>query len=128
MTETIGPSGCRVKLRVFSNQDFRFQFTLQDLNGNAYDLTGWSVSMSVRTAISAASAEFSLNSTAANANGSVITFPDAEDGEVEVYISVDDITTPAVGTYYYDIVFTDGAGDQAPLLYGSFTIIDGVTE
>lgn len=122
-----------LNLSVKRNGVLRRNFYFTDDNGDALDLTGWSAKMQVRSALGASSSIFTLVETP-NGNDSYIDITDATAGEVEVFVSNDDIdlvpeasaTTDAV-VYAYDIVLTDTAGDFMPFVGGTFTVIPGVT-
>lgn len=125
----------RLNIECFTNQDYRVQFIVQDQDGTKYGFSGWSAAMQIRESLGDTGVPpVSITSASATANGSIITFDTSEDGLCEVYIAEDDLdnlTIPSGSTqkqYVYDIVFTDTAGDQAPLVGGNFTIIEGVTE
>lgn len=123
-----------LNLWVKRNATFRRTFTLNDDAGEAYDVTGWGFELEVRPSLGSGTTTFTVNLTA-NANGSIITITDAEAGEIEVYISNDDIllvpeASPVSDptTYVFDLVATDTEGDFAPFFGGGFTVIPGVTE
>lgn len=114
---------------VYSNSTFRKQHIALTANGDSYDLTGWTVRMQIRNNDAETGTPLlEIDTDAATANGSVVTIEDAEDGELQLYINHQDIADLGPGSYVYDLLFIDTAGDRGPLLRGSFTILEGVTE
>jgi hypothetical protein len=117
----------------YTNQDYRVQLVIQDQGGTPYSFTGWTASMQIRDGVQGASALVSV-STTESGNGSVITFDANEAGLCEIFIAEADLAALTVPdgserkTYKYDAVFTDGSGDQAPLIGGDFVLVEGVTE
>lgn len=123
-----------LNIAVKRNGVFRRIVNFTQNDGTPLDLTGWSAEMQVRSNIGGAVAVFTLTATP-NANDSYIEITDAEAGEVEVFVSNDDLAlipeasdTSESVSYSYDIVLTDTAGDFMPFVGGGFTVIPGVTE
>ncbi len=116
------------------NGVLRFDAPFTDDQG-PLDFTGWTARMQVRTSPGSVPALIDINSTAPNANGSMLSFIDPPSGGIlEVFISNRDLNTLAVGSpvsspaaFAFDVVLTEPGGDFAPYLQGAFLVTEGVT-
>ena len=100
------------------NEDFRWSFQFVDRNDNAYDFTGSTFKMDVRTAADAGSAESALTT----ANGGIVS-TDLEAGTIEVVVAKGALDP---GEYVYDLVRVNGGAEEV-LLFGAVAVVDGVT-
>lgn len=94
-----------------------FIFT-DDATGAAYDFTGDTFKMDVKTSSDAASAELSLTT----ANGGIAS-TDLDAGYITIIIDKADL---AVGSYVYDLIRVTG-GDDEYLMGGTLTVNKGIT-
>lgn len=121
---------------VYRNGDVRQNVVIK-VDGVELDLTGWSAHMEVRPALTdAATPIININSTTPTINGSAISFPDAVNGVLQIFIDNLDMTAAFAlsksrsgeHAYVYDLLLTaPGPGDVDPYLAGTFTVRNGVT-
>jgi len=104
----------RIDFTWWANVDFRRDIAFQDHNGQAIDLSGSTFAMDIKAAAGAGTALVSVS------------IDDAEADEGRLTLSFADGLLEA-GVYVYDLIRID-EGERSPLVYGVFTILDGVTQ
>jgi len=120
---------------VYRNGDVRQDVTI-NVDAVALDLTGYVARLEVRPSLTDATvaAIIDINSTTPTANGSTVSFPDAVNGVLQIFIDDQDMFAFALSkaksgahAYVYDLILTAPGGDVDPYLAGSFTVHNGVT-
>jgi len=109
----------RTNLEVTRGDTKSYQLKFKDENGNAVDITGWTVYFTVKRKV---------NDTDANAVivKNVTSHTDASAGETVIALSCTD--TNLIGNYYYDIQFkTDDDSITTPL-EGTITFKKDITQ
>jgi len=105
-------------LIIYSGNDFKETFEFQDDGGAAIDFSGWTVKSQIRAARRMNAdliEEFTINT------------PDATG---IIFLQLTDIQTKAlaVGTYYYDILFTNTSDFDEIYVEGKVIVKPTVTE
>ena len=114
-----------------TNADFFQQCLVQDQNRDAIDLTGATLTMTLKEDLSEA-AILTLSSASATANGSETSITSATEGAFEITIDKQDFAAlpfgnkAAIGAFY-DIIFTKAGADTIRLARGQFSISKGVS-
>lgn len=114
-----------------TNADFFQQCLVQDQNRDAIDLTGATLTMTLKEDLSGA-AILTLTSGVVTANGSGIIITSATEGAFSLTIDKDDFAALSFGnraaiSAFYDIVFTKTGADTVRLARGQFSISKGVS-
>lgn len=114
-----------------TNADFTQQCLIQDQNRNAIDLTGATLTFTMKEDLSGV-AIFTLTSGSATANGSAIAVTSATEGAFDLTIDKADFAAlsfagRAAISAFYDIVFTKAGSDTIRLARGQFSISKGVS-
>ena len=109
-----------VNLTIRDNADFVEAIKWVDTNGDPYNLTGNTFKMDVRASANAASAEVTLTTDNGGINST-----DLENGTITINVA-DGAISP--GSYVYDLIkITTASGQRVSMMYGTFTVVDGVT-
>lgn len=114
-----------------TNADFFQQCLVQDQNRDAIDLTGATLTMTLKEDLSEA-AILTLSSAGATANGSETSITSALEGAFEITINKLDFASlpfgdrAAIGAFY-DIVYTKAGAETLRLVRGQFSISKGVS-
>lgn len=110
----------QAKITHFDNASLRETLRFVDRGtGTAYDFTGSTFKMDVRTSADAVSATLSLTT----ANGGIVS-TDLDEGTIQLVVDAGDI---AAGSYVYDLIRVNGS-DEEMLMFGEYIVEPGVTE
>lgn len=90
-----------------------YSVTLKDKNGNAVDVTGWTVYFTVKKSVNDKDSKAVISKT--------VTFTDALNGIGKVTFTAAD-TDKTEGTYYYDVKVINATGDPINSDTGKFVI------
>jgi len=101
--------------------DFPYIVTITDSDGVAVDLTGYTFYMTIKKKKSDPDAIAIFKKT-------VTSIPQAAEGIVTITVDRADTLNIQPGIYPYDIKYKDSTGDIRTVIYGNFTIIQGVTD
>jgi hypothetical protein len=124
-------NSARLNICVQDNEDYVRQFQFQS-GDEPIDMTGWTIEMQVKDGFSGP-ALIDLVEGTPTANGSYISFLDAEEGQIELFIAEADIDALVIPvgenrkTFRYDIRVTDLTPVSAVFLAGEFNVQRGVT-
>jgi hypothetical protein len=107
------------ELGIFRGNDFPFDvFVVQSDGVTAVDLTGWSVKCEIRKR---------RNRNAPLVAALTVSIPDPTDGKIYMRLTDTETAELPVGTWHYDILFTDPAGNDFVYMYGEVTVSGTVT-
>jgi hypothetical protein len=114
-----------------TNADFTQQCLIQDQNRDAIDLTGATLTMTLKEDLGGA-AILTLTSGVVTANGSSIIITSATEGAFDLTIDKADFAAlsfagRAAISAFYDIVFTKAGSDTIRLARGQFSVSKGVS-
>ncbi len=101
--------------------DFSYDITLTDENGDAIDLTGYTFYMTVKSKKSNSDEDSIFKIT-------VSSIPSPELGIVTIPVTRDDTLNVPPGIYPYDIKYKTGSDSVRTVLIGNFQLIQGVTD
>jgi hypothetical protein len=98
---------------------FNLDITWYDGSGAVIDLTSYTGQMAIKDAAE------NLLITLSTSNGDITL--GAASPNIILHLSVTDIDTIKVGAAYYDLVLTDGVGNEYAILAGQCNVIQGIT-
>jgi hypothetical protein len=104
-----------VNITWFKNVDFERVFKFTDQNGDTFDWSADSFDMDIKTARGSGAAALTA------------TIDDTDADESTIVVSWADGAL-AVGTYYYDLIRIDAGGIRHLMMFGTITILEGVTQ
>lgn len=109
----------QANLTIRDNADYVKPLAWVDQNRSVYDWTGCTFAMDIRTSADAVSATLALTT----ANGGIAS-TDLANSTITINIGPGDIVP---GAYVYDLVKIDAGSVRETLMFGTATVVDGVT-
>lgn len=105
---------------ITEDDDRTYSLTFKDSDGNAIDITNWTVWMTIKKDIGATDGEAVIQK-------EVTSHDDPTNGKTSV--KLEDIDTDGLGGFYfYDFQITDGNGDKYTILKGQVGFEQGITD
>tara|TARA_B100000287_G_scaffold363099_1_gene356680 strand:- start:96 stop:434 length:339 start_codon:yes stop_codon:yes gene_type:complete len=104
-------------LLIYQGADFTIDFTVENDNGTAFNLTGYSVACKIKKHYTSSS---STTVTAA------ILSP-ATAGQIQLSLTNGQTAAMKSGRYVYDVVITSASGTKSRVLEGTVSVLEGVT-
>ena len=108
-------------LKRYRGDTYKHLLVIQDSNGNPIDITGYSFILTI-------------NKERDPTDGSNIVLTmtgvieDAAEGKVALQPALNDINAADIGSWYFDIQQTDGAGDIRTLVKGRYDILQDISK
>lgn len=108
-----------INMLVYRGDDFSMALTFKDLNQDPIDISGWTISFTVKdkTYKSDVDAKISID---------VTTHVDPVNGKTGIFVS-HDLTDPLEGVYQYDLQFTTNESVIKTFARGQINFIDDVS-
>ena len=102
---------------IYQGSDFNIDFTVENDNGTAFNLTGYSVACLIK--------KHYTSSTSTTVTAAILS--PATAGQIQ--LSLGNAVTAAMksGRYVYDVVITSSTGVKSRVLEGSVSVLEGVT-
>ena len=102
---------------IYQGSDFNIDFTVENDNGTAFNLTGYSVACLIK--------KHYTSSTSTTVTAAILS--PATGGQIQ--LSLGNAVTAAMksGRYVYDVVITSSTGVKSRVLEGSVSVLEGVT-
>ena len=104
-------------LLIYQGADFTIDFTVENDNGTAFNLTGYTVACKIK--------KHYTSSTSTSVTAAVLS--PATSGQIQLSLTNGQTTTMKSGRYVYDVVFTAASGTKSRVLEGSVSVLEGVT-
>lgn len=107
-------------LKEFKGNGINKTLTFQDENGNAVDITGWTVYFYVKNSPS----DIDSN---AEIQHDITNHTNPTQGETAIDVAGSK-TSSLTGVYWYDISYDTGAGERVTVLFGNIKFEEGVKD
>jgi hypothetical protein len=104
-------------LLIYQGADFTIDFTVENDNGTAFNLTGYTVACKIK--------KHYTSSTSTSVTAAVLS--PATSGQIQLSLTNGQTTTMKSGRFVYDVVITAASGTKSRVLEGSVSVLEGVT-
>ena len=104
-------------LLIYQGSDFNIDFTVENDNGTAFNLSGYSVACKIK--------KHYTSSTSTTVTAAILS--PATAGQIQLSLGNAVTATMKSGRYVYDVVITSSTGIKSRVLEGTVSVLEGVT-